>query len=316
MSSWTRTRGLALVLIVCFLLSAGSARAAATTAPAGDELAAKVLPIFDVKCGLCHGPQAKTKEKFGYVTDLRKLAANSKLVVPGNSSKSKMWTSIEEGDMPPSEDDRSKPLTSTEKETIKAWIEAGALPGTATVVAFATTSPSQSSISAVDDGTDDAKFPPLSLFRRLERLTGRMHPLVVHFPIALLMAAAMAEAGWFYTRNVAFTGVVRFCVIIGGLGALAAAVLGWIFAIFRHGGDANLLFQHRWLGTAAGAWVIPIILLCEIGIRRAGKTDGMAKWKGNSRITFQVVLLIGVILIGVAAHIGGSIHYGSDFFNL
>ena len=75
-------------------------------------------------------------------------------------------------------------------------------------------------------------------------------------------------------------------------------------------------------GTAALAWMIPLAWICERGVRRAGlsNTSGTARepaaahWSGRSRLQFQIVLFLGVLLVSLAAHLGGALVYGEDYF--
>ena len=54
-------------------------------------------------------------------------------------------------------------------------------------------------------------------------LLGRLHPLLIHFPIALVIAAALAEG--------------------------AATIAGWRLALAPEMEASPLLEWHRWLGT-------------------------------------------------------------------
>src|SRR4051794_21370231 len=78
----------------------------------------EALAAFQQKCAACHGPEAKKPKKFAYVDDLARLAGNPKLVVPGDLSKSSLWQSIEDDEMPP-EDAATGPLSDAQKQAIK-----------------------------------------------------------------------------------------------------------------------------------------------------------------------------------------------------
>ena len=55
------------------------------------DLASRVRAAFSAKCAGCHGPDLrKPRGKFGYVLDLGRVAANPKLVVPGQPAESKL----------------------------------------------------------------------------------------------------------------------------------------------------------------------------------------------------------------------------------
>src|SRR5436305_517355 len=97
-------------------------------APAGDP-AAEVRAVFSARCAGCHGPAlAKPKGRFGYVLDLARVAGNREMVVPGTPAESELWELVRRGEMPP-DDSPTGPLTADQKESIRAWIAAGAPAG-------------------------------------------------------------------------------------------------------------------------------------------------------------------------------------------
>src|SRR5205809_3770722 len=94
-------------------------------APARD-LAAEVRSVFAAKCAACHGSDlAKPKGRFGYVLDLRRVAGNPEMVIPSRPDESELWVLVNRGEMPPP-DAPHGPLSTAEKESIRAWIAAGA----------------------------------------------------------------------------------------------------------------------------------------------------------------------------------------------
>jgi uncharacterized membrane protein len=322
----------------------------------------EILTVFAAKCAACHGPQlVKPKKGFGYCLDLKRMGENPKLVVPGKFEKSKLYTQIDSDEMPPSPEDDGVPLTKQEKDAVvaalKTWIAAGA-PAT--------------------EGGAPTPAPTASPFTRTIILAGKFHPLIAHFPIALLVAAAVAEMVWLRTRQSWLTGVVRFCTLFGAAGAVLTACLGWlrayrlfpavavllvtpgriitavvltlaaatgeffwlrtrpvvvrfcvlfgwfaILAVFasllswhdaveypKLAPDLTLLV-HRWLGTAGAIWAISVLLLSERGFkRRLGNPEA-----GDPRPWFSLMLFAGVGLIGLAAHFGGGLVYGTDYLN-
>jgi mono/diheme cytochrome c family protein len=95
------------------------------------DLASKTRAIFATKCAVCHGPDlAKPKGRFGYVTDLRRVASNREMVVPSSPDESELWELVRRDEMPPA-DSPAGPLSPEQKQAIRAWIEAGAPSGAA-----------------------------------------------------------------------------------------------------------------------------------------------------------------------------------------
>jgi uncharacterized membrane protein len=192
--------------------------------------------------------------------------------------------------MPPP-DSPTGALTAREKEAIRAWIAGGAPAGDA---------PSAQVAAPREDEDGPA---PLSTALRALRWLGKFHLLVVHFPIALLMAAMAAELWAVWQRRRIPSPAVRFCLGLAAVSAVPAVALGWLFALGGHGSSA-LLALHRWIGTAAGAWAVGIAVVSEVDARR-----GVRSW------STRVLLLIGVLLVSVAAHFGGLMVHGKDFYD-
>lgn len=284
----TTRRSLALFLLAASAVAPGVATAAD---PAAD-LPGRVRAIFVARCAACHGPDLrKPKGKFGYVTDLRRVAENPKLVVPSKPEESRLWELVEGDEMPP-EDAKSGALTPAEKETVRAWIAAGA------------SAPDPSAADANPPPPAPSPAPPPPLLTRLLHWLGRLHVVVIHFPIALLLSAALAEAGCLLLRRREPWAPVHAAVVLGAATAVCAAALGWLLADAGYGiGSPQLLALHRWIGTTAAAWSVGVAGLSEWDARR-----GRRGW------VFRVTLWLGAAMIGAAAHFGGALVHGEDFF--
>lgn len=259
--------------------------------------AAEVRSVFAAKCAGCHGPDlAKPKGRFGYVLDLARVAGNREMVVPSAPDESELWELVRSNEMPP-EDSPAGPLTKEQKEVIRAWIAAGAPPVSANAA---------DAIPTPESGRDTTAAPSQSLVRRTLRLLGKFHLLVLHFPIALLFAAAAGEVWFAWRGSPAPAPAVRFCVLFGAAAAVAAAALGWLHAWSGSGARTPaVLGLHRWLGTTAAVWAVGTALLSEWDERR-----------GTRSHRFRVALFIGALLVGAAAHFGGVLVHGDDFLTL
>jgi len=279
-----------IILRVCCALAVGGSYGLA--AEGERNLAAEALSVFSAKCAGCHGPNlASPKGRFGYVLDLARVAANPEMVVPSFPEESELWELVRRGEMPP-EESPTGPLSGVEKETIHAWIAAGAPadPNLASAANPPETNPSSS---------------PPSLMNRMLRWLGAFHVIVVHFPIALLIVAAASELKSTVLGSRTPSPAVRFCVLLGAVGALTAALLGWIHAANGYGaGASQILNLHRWIGTTAAAWAVGTVLFSERDERR-----------GVRSIWFRVSLFPGALLIAIEGHLGGMLVHGNDFLN-
>jgi uncharacterized membrane protein len=127
-------------------------------------------------------------------------------------------------------------------------------------------------------------------------LIGRLHPLIVHFPIALVVIAAFAESGAWLTRDSRWR-LVAFANL-----RVAAAFAGWRLAV-APGDSTSVVEWHRWLGVCAAAVTVAAALATANDERRSP----VAGWVYRAALTFATVLVI------VTAHLGGVLVWGADF---
>lgn len=240
----------------------------------GRAIAREVREIVRANCTECHGPDvAKPKGDFGYVLDLRSVGANPAMIVPGQPDRSELYRLVRDEEMP-GENAMSGPLTAAQKELIRRWIELGAPdPDAASAAAAAPAPPAR---------------PPRSPSQRTLRLLGEFHPATVHFPIALLLAAALAHL-------LGSTPAFLFCIRLSALAAPLAAVLGWLNADYATitAKSADRLMWHRWLGVSAAVLAV------------------LSWWwskKGGWRL--RIALYGGALAVIMAGLAGGALAHG------
>jgi uncharacterized membrane protein/mono/diheme cytochrome c family protein len=244
--------------------------------PPSREISDEVRRVLAIRCAGCHGPDLeKPKGRFGYVLDLRRVAENPEMVIPRRPYESELWVLVQQNEMPPPDSPHGA-LTPEQKEIIHAWIVAGA--------------PDVSPRASAD---------------RFLRWLGKFHLLLLHFPIALVVAAGFAEARSIWRRNPLPSQSVRFCLWLAALAAIPTAGLGWLFAADENGmGSSRILTAHRWLGTTAAAWLVITAARVERDAR--GGVRSRAAW---------LLLASGILVTALAAHFGGLLARGGDFFN-
>ena len=277
--------------------------------PQVDDLGAQVRAIFASHCVECHGAHLpKPKGRFGYIEDLARVGANPKLVVRGRPDDSELYrllTLQDPEDRMPPEAAKSGPLSSTQIETIRNWIAAGA--------------PLPRVSGGQAGGAAITAPPPPTFWPRLARFASRFHPVVVHFPIALLFAAGLAEALRILAErkrgphhaddssaNASLATTVRFCLWVGCVGSVVAASLGWL-AGGLEGYQEQKLFWHRWLGVSSAVGAVVTLVVAEWSTRY-----GHSRWATGC---FRWLLVVLVVLTGLTGHFGGVIVFGPDHFS-
>jgi YHS domain-containing protein/uncharacterized membrane protein len=160
--------------------------------------------------------------------------------------------------------------------------------------------PADDQASSAEDQHEHAEES--SEFDWLEYL-GRFHPVVVHFPIGLLIIAAFFELISLVAPRTNARTVVRATLATGALGALVAAPLGLANAIgVDFTGTLGWVFWwHRALGIAVAVLAIVAWIAVERRQRAASPSRiGAATW----------LILCTALLVGLVGHFGGSLIYG------
>ena len=134
-------------------------------------------------------------------------------------------------------------------------------------------------------------------------LIGRLHPLLVHFPIGLVLIAAMAEVVAMTTGRWDWRAMAVANVRAGAWFALGAAIAGWRLASSPGIEATSSLEWHRWLGTIATVAVFGAAL-ATAGAR--GRSP-FALW------VYRMTLFWAAVLVAVTGHLGGLLVWGADF---
>ncbi len=149
---------------------------------------------------------------------------------------------------------------------------------------------------------DGTTLPQLALF------LGRLHPSVLHLPVALLILALLIEAtrlpGLARVAPIFPPSVLASVLWLASLSGFAAAVAGWCLS-HEGGYDEALLTRHLWSGVATAIGAFLGLLLHTLA--SAGPDRAVLRHLG----TLVVLVTSGVMV--VAAHAGGSLTHGEDY---
>jgi uncharacterized membrane protein/mono/diheme cytochrome c family protein len=149
---------------------------------------------------------------------------------------------------------------------------------------------------------EQAEIPRDFLWKLIKWL-GTFHPPIVHFPIALLPAAAVAELLRLATQRPAFDAISRYCVWFGSLTAVAAGALGWFAGGFHLRDHSGVVMTHRWLGTATVVLVALLLVLSE---------RSRLPQRRRTRTWFRGTLFVVAILVLATGFFGGAVVFGLD----
>lgn len=260
-----------------------------------------VVPLLADKCLKCH--QASRAEGDFRIDDADQLAG---YVVGGNLEESPLWTEhlAEDASNPMPPEDENDPWSAEQRAVIRTWIEAGG---------------QQEAVADWQKMTAAARELEASqdLSSVLWTLHGRLHPAVLHFPVALISVAALFALLAF--GNTHMDKAAMYCLGLGTLGACVAVSTGWGFAEHKQWGDwetelgnqeswwetlqaacGSSKFMHRWGGVVVAGLSILVFLLAFIS--RLNPNRSQFLWKAS------LVLLAG--LVGFVGHLGGKLSHG------
>jgi uncharacterized membrane protein/mono/diheme cytochrome c family protein len=130
----------------------------------------------------------------------------------------------------------------------------------------------------------------------LWQFLGRLHPLIVHFPVSLLTVALLLELiGWRRKSSDLRAGITAL-VWIGAIGSVVAAILGLVLVNQEeYGGKAVAV--HQWAGLAT----MTLAVLTVVALR-----SGRAK-------LYRGLLTTTVVGVTVAGHFGAMVTHGDDY---
>ncbi len=136
-------------------------------------------------------------------------------------------------------------------------------------------------------------------------LFGRFHPMLVHFPIALLVVATGLRLGALTLKRPALNAGTRGLVYLAAASAVLSAGAGLALAAGDtwHGSSADTLERHKWLALAG-----TLIAVVAAALERA-------RPQKENDVMNAVLLVVSTGLIAAGAHLGGSLVFGDDHFS-
>src|SRR5271157_1272426 len=248
--------------------------------------------LFRKRCVKCHGADGtgnKARDRLPEIPDFTNVSWQAR------RTDARLLESILDGkgeDMPPV---RGK-ISEQQARGLVAFVRA-----------FAPTveRPGQREPEGPDSAEPEEAKPSRGLFEKMIRWLGKFHPPAVHFPIALLTAAAVAEFLRVATGKPAFDAITRYCVWFGTLTAAGAGTLGWFLAGFRLTDASWVMMTHRWLGTSTVAFAGLVLVLSELS-RRPDRR--------RTRMSFRVALLVVAVLVSATGFFGGAVVFGLNHY--
>ena len=138
-----------------------------------------------------------------------------------------------------------------------------------------------------------------NLLNELWQISGRLHPLVVHFPISLLWVGLLLECIAWRKKSDQFQSAIGVILWVGTITAALAVGLGFIL-INQDDYTGNTITIHQWSGIATAI------------------LSGLTLYAFISKETksYRLLLFLTVLGVSFAGHYGAMLTHGEDYLDL
>lgn len=136
---------------------------------------------------------------------------------------------------------------------------------------------------------------------------GIIHPMIIHFPIALIFVAALAEILYLLTKKNIYSCAGEFAIVCAAIAIVPTVLTGLAFAYSADytGKTAVFLWWHQYLGLFTALMTLAAAYIRE------------CDWKeGQSRGLYYLFLGISFMTVSLTAFLGGEMAWGYPFSDL
>jgi len=129
-----------------------------------------------------------------------------------------------------------------------------------------------------------------------------IHPMLVHFPIALLFASVLFDFASFLTGWEDFKRAGFWLLILGWVGGLAATVAGLLGEeIAKKAGVPESMIDRHELFAISTLALFALLIVVRIFFRKS--------WPRRGRLFYMGAALIGLSLLSATGYLGGDLVY-------
>jgi uncharacterized membrane protein len=135
---------------------------------------------------------------------------------------------------------------------------------------------------------------------------GKLHVLLVHFPIALSVAAIGADILWGLTKRPLFRAAGAFCLVAALVATPFVVFTGWerLSSMKLPPAIADLAEDHEHAAIAT------LCLIAAAAVVRGFWAQQQKKWM---LVLYGVLMAALFVCISITGHLGGKIAFGDDY---
>lgn len=122
---------------------------------------------------------------------------------------------------------------------------------------------------------------------------GRMHPLLLHFPVAFIALLVLLDLFRKQIDPASYEKVNYFLLLLTSLTTVVATIMGLLLSL--EGYESELMSLHKWIGIAISFIVYALVLVYR------------------SKKFYQVLLYSSLVGVVFGGHFGAGLTHGSNF---
>ncbi|GJM29882.1 MAG: hypothetical protein DHS20C17_25170 [Cyclobacteriaceae bacterium] len=123
---------------------------------------------------------------------------------------------------------------------------------------------------------------------------GRMHPMLLHFPIALIVVMVLLDAFKSHLDHTSYQKVHAAALYLTVFTTALSAIMGFLLSK-EEGYTSELMSLHKWVGVSV-TYLIYILLLID-----------------PQKLSYRILLYGSFIILFFAGHFGAGLTHGMDF---
>lgn len=140
-----------------------------------------------------------------------------------------------------------------------------------------------------------------------------LHPIVVHFPVALGLTALLTALIWLVRNQAAWWKATSLLLFLAFLGGIAALRTGEVMEEQSEGVAIVDRFVHlheelaEWSVWILGAAFVALLVALWLGRRDTSQAGTPLRW----RVLAFLFVLAAAVLLGLTGHVGGIMTWGA-----
>jgi uncharacterized membrane protein len=143
----------------------------------------------------------------------------------------------------------------------------------------------------------------------LVRWVGQLHLVSIHFPIALIIVAALAEILYWFWPELVFANTGRVTIVLAAVTVIPTALFGWAHSAgVTYASDLyDIFWWHRFGGIGTVILTVLAAIVSEL------------QWRREIRYTRPAYLLLlgcAVIFVSFTGFLGGELTFGVGHLSL